>query len=161
MTGNVTLRDVAADDLPVFFQHQLDPEATRMAAFAPRDRDAFMSHWTNRVLGDPSVVARTVLVDGEVAGNVVCWEQAGRRLVGYWIGRSHWGRGVATKALSAFVELVPERPLHAHVAVRNVASIRVLQKCGFTAVDEAGAAEEPTDGVEEVLMKLDAAGADR
>src|SRR5213595_3337010 len=41
----VTLREVAQEDLPIFFEHQLDAEATRMAAFPSRDRDAFMAHW--------------------------------------------------------------------------------------------------------------------
>ncbi len=37
-TGGVMLRDVEEADLPVFFEHQLDPEATRMADFSARDR---------------------------------------------------------------------------------------------------------------------------
>jgi hypothetical protein len=41
----VTLRKVMQGDLPIFFEHQLDAEATRMAAFPSRDRDAFMAHW--------------------------------------------------------------------------------------------------------------------
>jgi len=41
----VTLREVTQEDLPIFFAHQLDAEATRMAAFPSRDRDAFMAHW--------------------------------------------------------------------------------------------------------------------
>ena len=41
----VTLREVTQEDLPIFFEHQLDAEATRMAAFPSRDRDAFMAHW--------------------------------------------------------------------------------------------------------------------
>ncbi|HWM24181.1 MAG TPA: GNAT family N-acetyltransferase, partial [Chthoniobacterales bacterium] len=45
--------------------------------------------------------------------------------------RAFWGRGVATEALSAFLILEQTRPLHAGVAKHNVASIRVLQKCGF------------------------------
>lgn len=45
-TSDVTLRDVIASDLPIFFEHQLDLEATRMAAFPARDREAFMAHWT-------------------------------------------------------------------------------------------------------------------
>ena len=40
--------------------------------------------------------------------------------------------GLATRALAAFLHLVTERPLHAHVAKHNVASIRVLEKCGFS-----------------------------
>jgi hypothetical protein len=39
----VTLREVTKEDLPIFFEHQLDAEATRMAAFPSRDREAFMA----------------------------------------------------------------------------------------------------------------------
>ena len=41
----VALREVTKEDLPIFFEHQLDAEATRMAAFPSRDREAFMAHW--------------------------------------------------------------------------------------------------------------------
>lgn len=132
----VTLREVTEEDLPILFDHQLDPEATRMAAFPPRDRDAFMSHWKQRILDDPDAVARTVLVDGQVAGNMLSWEQSGRREVGYWIGREFWGQGVATLALSAFLGIVTTRPLYAHVAKANPGSIRVLEKCGFVVAGE-------------------------
>ena len=74
--------------------------------------------------------ARTITVDGEVVGNVLSWEHQGRRLVGYWISRDHWGKGIATGALSEALKELP-RPLFAYVAEHNVASIRVLQKCGF------------------------------
>ena len=72
-----------------------------------------------------------VEADGVVVGNVVSWEHEGEREVGYRIGREHWGRGVATAALAAFVAEVTERPLFAHVANTNAGSIRVLEKCGF------------------------------
>jgi RimJ/RimL family protein N-acetyltransferase len=144
----VRLRRVSEDDLPVFFDHQRDPEANRMAAFPPRDRDAFMAHWTT-ILRDPSGVIRTVLVDGVVAGNVVAFDYEGRREVGYWIGRTFWGKGVATRALRAFLEEVTERPLYAGVVEHNVASIRVLEKCGFT-ISEAQAGDEDSH----VLMRL-------
>jgi RimJ/RimL family protein N-acetyltransferase len=129
--AGVTLRVVTNDDLPILFEHQLDPEANRMAAFPARDREAFMAHWESNVLGDPSNIARTVVVDGEVAGNVVSFGRPGKREVGYWIGREYWGRGIATKAVLAFLEVDRERPLLAHVAKHNVGSIRVLEKCGF------------------------------
>jgi RimJ/RimL family protein N-acetyltransferase len=134
-TSEVRLRDVTADDLPIFFEHQLDPEATQMAAFPSRDRPAFMAHWT-RILADETTATKTILVDGQVAGNVGSWEQGGEREVGYWLGRAYWGRGVATQALAAFLEHVPQRPLHAYVVKHNLASLRVLQKCGFTLTGE-------------------------
>ena len=71
-----------------------------------------------------------------MAGNVVSWEGDEGRLVGYWIGREQWGRGIATAALSAFLEEIPERPLHALVHAENAGSIRVLEKCGFVQVGE-------------------------
>jgi RimJ/RimL family protein N-acetyltransferase len=126
----VELRAVAPADLPILFEHQCDEDAARMAAFPPRDRDAFMAHW-RRILADETVVARTVVCDTAVAGNVVRWERDGHREVGYWIGRDHWGRGVATGALRAFLDVFEARPLQAYVAKHNVASIRVLKKCGF------------------------------
>jgi RimJ/RimL family protein N-acetyltransferase len=148
VTGQVELRDVVESDLPIFYEHQLDREANRMAAFVARDRDAFMAHWA-RILVDNSVIAKTVLFDGQVAGNVVSFELEGQRLVGYWIGKRHWGKGVATRALSEFLEQDTARPLYARVAASNVASIRVLEKCGF-----AVAGRVKAGGVEELSLEL-------
>jgi RimJ/RimL family protein N-acetyltransferase len=85
-----------------------------------------------------------------VAGNVVCFEHSGKREVGYWIAKDHWGKGVATKALSRFLDQVTERPLYAGVAKHNIASIRVLEKCGFRFSEEDG------DGqAQELLLVLE------
>ena len=135
MSSDVRLRDVAEADLLAFFDHQRDPDAAEMAAFEARDRDAFAAHWA-KILADDTVIKKTVLVDGHVAGNVVSWEHSGEREIGYWIGREFWGKGVATRVLSAFLLQVTTRPLYALVAKRNVASIRVLEKCGFALVGE-------------------------
>ena len=153
MHDDIRLRDVEPTDLPIFYEHQLDADATRMAAFPSRDRAAFDAHWANNVLGNPAAVKQTILVNGEVAGNIGSWSQDGVRLVGYWIGKEHWGKGVATRALAAFLHLVTERPLHAHVAKHNVASIRVLEKCGFRLEPETSG--EVADGdVVELLFVL-------
>jgi RimJ/RimL family protein N-acetyltransferase len=147
---SVHVREVDPNDLPVFYRHQLDEEANRMARFRPRDRDAFMAHW-ERILADPTVIARTIVAGGEVVGNVVSWAaDRGVRLVGYWIGREHWGHGFATAGLSGLLEADRERPLHALVAVQNVGSIRVLEKCGFVRSDEDVGSE---DGVEELVYR--------
>jgi RimJ/RimL family protein N-acetyltransferase len=103
-------------------------------------------------------VVRTIVADGVVAGNIGCWPQDGQRLLGYWVGREFWGRGVATKAVALLVDEVPIRPLYAHVAVHNVGSIRVLEKCGFRRdrAQEAKAAA-PDDGIKEFIFVLNAA----
>jgi hypothetical protein len=80
LTGEVLLRDVRRGDLRSFFEHQLDPEASRMAGFPTRNRKSFLAHW-DKVLGDESVVKQTILFDGEVAGNVVSFLHADEREV--------------------------------------------------------------------------------
>jgi RimJ/RimL family protein N-acetyltransferase len=149
----VDLRDVTEDDLPILFEYQLDPVAADMAAFPAREQDVFMAHWT-KIMADETVITRAVLVGGQVAGDIVSFERLGLREVGYWIGRDHWGKGVATEALSAFLRVDRTRPLFARVATHNVASIRVLEKCGFTIAD---ADLDPIgDGVEETVLKFNA-----
>lgn len=135
MRSNVELRDVTEDDLPIFFQHQLDPDANRMADFPARDREAFMAHW-KKIMSDETNILKTILLDGQVAGNVVSWIQSGEQKIGYWIGKAYWGRGVASQGVSQFLTLVKARPLYAHVAKHNVASLRVLEKCGFKIAGE-------------------------
>ena len=75
-------------------------------------------------------------------------ERQGRRLVGYWIGREFWGKGLATRALQELTREVTQRPLQAWVATSNVTSIRVLEKCGFVRVGSH------KNDVEELLFEL-------
>jgi RimJ/RimL family protein N-acetyltransferase len=153
MKPEVELRDVLPADLPVFFEQQLDPEATRMAEFPARDHDAFMTHWA-KCLADANTILRTILFRGQVAGSVVCWEQSGSRNVGYWLGRDYWGRGIATAALRQFLADVTSRPLYAHVARHNTASIRVLEKCGFDVWREAIYTDPDGTAGSELIMAL-------
>jgi RimJ/RimL family protein N-acetyltransferase len=156
MIDHVQLRDVIADDLPIFFEQQLDPTATQMANFPPRDRDTFMTHWTTKVLGHEAVGVKTILYDTHVAGNIVCWKQDGRSLIGYWLGKEYWGKGIATQALTEFLRQVTPRPLYAYVAQHNLASKRVLEKCGFTVVSEdEPPTAKPDEESEDFLLKLE------
>lgn len=147
---SVSLREVSSADVEIFYDHQRDPIAVEMAAFPARDKAAHLQHWA-KIRADESCVNRTILFGDEVAGSIGSWVQDEKRLIGYWIGREHWGKGVATSALGKFVELLGERPLFAHVARHNIGSVRVLEKCGFQAQSE----ETGEDGVVEVLMRRD------
>ena len=153
----VVLREVEDSDLPIFFEHQRDPGAVRMAAFSSRDYNAFMTHWA-RLRREPSNIVRTIACDGRVAGNIGSWIAEDQRLIGYWVGREFWGRGVATSALAAFVAEVKERPLHAFVATHNVGSIRVLEKCKFVPSPKHDSSIAGEDGIHEVLYTLSVRG---
>jgi RimJ/RimL family protein N-acetyltransferase len=154
MRSDVSLRMVTEADLPILFEQQSDPDATRMAAFSARDREAFSAHWT-RIQTDGTVTIRTIQWNGQVAGNIVSWELSGERLVGYWIGKEYWGKGIATRALSEFLGYEKARPLYARVAKHDVASLRVLEKCGFTMHGEEGGGPDASGAqVGEFILKL-------
>lgn len=148
------IRDVVETDIPIFFEHQRDPEATRMALFPARDREAFTAHW-QKILANDDVTKKTILFEGEVAGNILVFDRDGKRLVGYWIGREFWGKGLATRALAELLTEETERPLHAYVATSNLGSIRVLEKCGFTLSGRETEFDEALgEEVEEALFVL-------
>jgi RimJ/RimL family protein N-acetyltransferase len=157
-TEEVTLREVIASDLPIFFAQQLDPVANRMAAFTakdPTDEERFAAHWA-KILGDATTINRTVLVAAEVVGHVACFEQFGEHEVTYWLGREFWGKGIATAALAALLREVSIRPLHARAASDNLASIRVLEKCGFVIVGaDRGFANARGAEIDEAILRLD------
>lgn len=158
MPNDVQLRDVLETDLPIFFEQQLDLEAAQMAALPSRGKDTFMAHWT-RIMRDDSILIKTILFNGNVAGNMVCFDQLGEREVGYWLGKEYWGKGIATQALAEFLKHVDTRPLYAHVARHNVASRRVLEKCGFTVTGEDSFFSQALGrNVEEYILTLDVNG---
>jgi hypothetical protein len=90
---DVRLRDVVEADLEFFPAHQHDPEAVRRPGFTLRPREAFPRNWKADILGDDTVLVRSVTVDGDVAGNLVAWWDGDRRFLGYRRGRTSWGRG--------------------------------------------------------------------
>ena len=157
MASDLLLRDVIEDDLPIFFEQQLDSDANYMAAFTaknPADRDAFTSHW-NKILGDHTNTNKTILFAGQVVGHIASFERWGKREVTYWLGKEYWGKGLATKALTEFLGHVKERPVYARAAKDNTASIRVLNKCGFEiSGEDKGFSNARGREVEEFILEL-------
>ena len=155
MRHEISLRDVIQSDLPIFYGHQADAQSIAMAAFPARDRPAHFAHW-KKAMADQTNILKSILVDGEVGGNLVSWDDSGKRQVGYWLGREFWGRGIATAALQLFLEQVKTRPLYAHVARHNRASRRVLEKCGFRVIGADGVLpENAPEPVAEYIFRLD------
>lgn len=158
LTHGFLLRDVVEDDLPIFFEQQLDREANYMAAFTSKDpanREAFTAHWS-RNLADASGIAKTIVADGQVVGYVLSYEESGKPEVSYWIGKRYWGKGFATRALAAFLaQCNTTRPIYARVAKDNIGSLRVLTRCGFVITGEdKGFANGRGAEVEEYLLVL-------
>jgi ribosomal-protein-alanine N-acetyltransferase len=101
-------------------------------------RDA--EEWIAFATADPHGRILAIEVDGAIAGGIAVvplgGERTGTALFGYWLGRAYWGRAIATEAarmLSDFALQTGElRRLEATLFAPNVASAKVLEKCGFT-----------------------------
>ena len=156
-TDAISLRDVSESDLPIFFAHQQEPEALFMAAFTakdPADHEAFMAHWA-RLLASETMLVKTILLDGQVAGHIGSSEEVDHPEITYWIGQEYWGKWLATRALRLFLTHEQTRPLYARTAKDNTGSLRVLEKCGFTITGEdRGFANARGEEVEEFVLEL-------
>jgi RimJ/RimL family protein N-acetyltransferase len=157
---SITLRQVESSDLDTFYQHQLDREAIRMAAFVckdPKDKAAFDAHW-DKILRSSQNITRTIVAERQVAGHIACYPHGENMEVTYWLGREFWGRGLATQALKRMLDLVVARPIFGRAATDNLGSIRVLQKCGFKIIgNDKGFANGRGEDTEEYILRLDLA----
>ena len=132
----IILRPVLETDLKILFEQQLEREAVAMSAYPSKDSGEFMRHWDG-ILKNKDITSRTIMYKDKIAGHIIYWKEGKyEQQVGYWIGKQFWGRGIATSALNDFLAQVKIRPLFAHVANHNPASKRVLEKNGFTLLDE-------------------------
>jgi len=158
MVVDVALRAVEDSDLDFLFEQMRDPESVRMAAFTakdPDDRHAFDVHMAT-IRAAPGVTLRAVLSDGRLVGSIFSFVIEGDTEVTYWIHRSAWGQGIASRALALLLDIVAVRPVHARAASDNLGSLRVLEKAGFTVVGTEIAYASARDAeIEETILRLD------
>ena len=138
-TDRLLLRPGWAEDAPALAAAIADEMIVRNLATAPwpyslRDAEAFLAQPR-----DPAMPSFLIFERTDGAPNLVGSCGLGRRPsgaieLGYWIARPHWGRGYATEASGALIDIARtlgfERLEGSHF-VDNPASGRVLEKLGF------------------------------
>lgn len=95
--------------------------------------------WIASIASDDPACNFGIEVDGEVVGGIGVERGEGveRRslAIGYWLGESYWGRGIATEAVMAVTayafETFDVNRISAGVYAWNPASARVLEKAGY------------------------------
>jgi RimJ/RimL family protein N-acetyltransferase len=153
---DIHLREVVDDDYAILFEFRRDPVSAWTAAFGTQDAHAgeLAARW-KRSLAERSTTARVVVSGGTVVGFVATFIWEAKPQVTYWVARSHWGRGIASAALSKFLEEVTARPVYASAAKDNLASLRVLEKCGFTICGSAKSfAPARGEEIDEIFLRL-------
>jgi [ribosomal protein S5]-alanine N-acetyltransferase len=132
---------VLADARDIFARFASDNDVTRYLSW-PRhrtvaDSDAFvqfsLDEWSRRPAGPYLIRDRR---DGRLIGSTgLAVHDEARAMTGYVLARDAWGRGYATEALTAMVQIAAAMGLEELSALchaEHQASIRVLEKCGFS-----------------------------
>jgi ribosomal-protein-alanine N-acetyltransferase len=119
-----------------------NPRITRtLAARQPRTyTEEHAKAWIDLCAMEADPVNFAIVAGADVIGSIGLTLQRGARRrsaeVGFWVTEDHWGRGIATRVLQAFSEYAFDQfnllRLHAYVFDGNAASIRVLEKAGYT-----------------------------
>ena len=110
--------------------------ASAPSPFGLRDAEAFLAQPRDPVLPSFVIAERTETAPRLVGACGLGRRPSGAVELGYWIARSHWGRGIATEACSALIEIARALRLPAlegSYFTDNPASGRVLEKLGFQA----------------------------
>jgi RimJ/RimL family protein N-acetyltransferase len=137
----VLVRPQAADARSIFERYSSDPDVTRYLGW-PRhlstaETGAFLTfsaaQWEQWPAGPYLIRARET---GQLLGGTgFGFEAPERAVTGYVLAKDAWGKGFATEALNAMVDVAPRigvAQLHALCHPDHRASWRVLEKCGFT-----------------------------
>jgi ribosomal-protein-alanine N-acetyltransferase len=144
-TQRLCLREPRIDDADQWAEFVTDPEFTRYVPTSrvkrtPRERAerqiaVYQSRWTQEPLATGwSVVRRS---DGRFIGlGGVEPTPDGDGEIDYFLGRPYWGQGYATEIARAMIQYsfahTPVRRIVAAVVPANIASVKVVERLGFT-----------------------------
>jgi RimJ/RimL family protein N-acetyltransferase len=146
-TARLILRQPQLSDAATIFErYASDPEVTRFLGWprhrSVRDTEAFLQfsaqQWDRWPCGPYLIISRT---DGELLGSTgLGFHAPHEAMTGYVLAKDAWGKGYATEALAALIDLAPRigvTRLHALCHPAHRPSRHVLEKCEFVRDDRA------------------------
>jgi RimJ/RimL family protein N-acetyltransferase len=138
-TERLLLRPGWAEDAPTLARAIADESVVRNLATAPwpfalEDAEAFLAAPRDPAMPSFLITERTNSDPVIVGACGLGRRPSGAVELGYWIARAHWGKGFATEAGRALIDIARALKLprlEASHFVDNPASGRVLEKLGF------------------------------
>ncbi|MGI6207347.1 MAG: GNAT family N-acetyltransferase [Anaerolineae bacterium] len=142
-TERLILRPMQPDDVQAVYDYASDPEVARYTAWTAHQSLLESRAFVNLVLeqyarGEPAPWGLVHRGDGKLIGTcgfVAMVPEHGRAELGYAMGRPYWGQGYMTEAARAVIAYafsnLDLNRIEAMCDCENVASARVLEKCGM------------------------------
>ena len=141
-TPRLLLRPGFPEDAPALAAALADQAIARNLASVPwpyrmRDAEAYLASPRDPILPSLLVFERTDVAPQLVGACGLGRRPSGSVEMGYWMARSHWGRGLATEACTALIDMAKMlglSQLEGSHFIDNPASARVLDKLGFAPI---------------------------
>ncbi len=141
-TGRLHLRQLTHADADAIMAIFGSPDVLRFLNNPPvdtREKAVGMIDWLGNNYRNQEGLDWAITLEDRVIGmcGAVAWDRDNRRVdIGYHILPSHWGHGYATEATLAILrwsfDHLDVHRIQADCTEGNIASDRVLLKCGFT-----------------------------
>ncbi len=159
-TERLTLRPWQESDAKALFKYASDPEVGPRAGWPPHKSVEESLEIIRTLFNNDSTWAIVLKETGEAIGamgygpSCECNLPArdSEPLIGYWVGRPYWNRGICTEALRLMMDFIRANTDIASLIsghfIDNPASGRVMEKCGFiptgeTCIDPSQGSETP------------------
>lgn len=156
---DITLGTRTADTVRIYFEKARHPQIKKLLPQKAQSVEEALADYEKTLLPGAASFGQTILLDGQYIGDIWCYcidpEDTPNCMVSFCIFETGcWSKGIATAALGLFLPVIREkygiRTVGAFTYSHNRPSMRVLQKNGFTAMEEF---EE--DGVLSVYLQLE------
>lgn len=131
--GNITLREIAPEDVDFMMRLVTDPRVTRFIPGMIHEREMLGSWIQSLGAEDHEYIVRIEETD-EMIGECSLTEQGEYGEIGFMLLPQYWRRGYGTEVVNCLVKNARGRrikELTATTDAKNIAAIRLLEKTGF------------------------------
>lgn len=162
----ILLRPWRDSDAEALYKYASDPDVGERAGWPPHQSVEESREIINTVFHSDTIWAIVLKETGEAIGCMGYmpeWEmnlpaREGEPLVGYWVGKPYWNKGICTEALQLMLDYIRRETDYVSLIgshyVDNPASGRVMEKCGFVPTGETAVDATLYDGKEHLMRVL-------
>ena len=141
----ITLGERTAETVRIYFEKANRPEIKKVLPQKAKTVEEALADYEKTRLPGATSFGQTILADGRYVGDVWCYcinmEDEPNCMVSFYVFElESWSKGIATAALKLFIEAIRAKygvkTIGAFTYANNLASISVLEKNGFSVMEE-------------------------
>ena len=141
----ITLGERTAETVRIYFEKANRPEIKKVLPQKAKTVEEALADYEKTRLPGATSFGQTILADGRYVGDIWCYcinmEDEPNCMVSFCVfEQESWSKGIATAALKLFIEAIRAKygvkTIGAFTYANNLASISVLEKNGFSVMEE-------------------------